>query len=223
MSITLGIVTRGNDISAGLLSFVAEAIFNKEIDDVLLSSSPLSANEGQENLLQAFLKLEARSHILVIDSDVIPPSNTIAELLKVDGDIVVAPVWHYDPVEKDIHVGIHYKNLWVSNRMHVEKKTGIERILAASFSILLIKREAVSRIIEETGSFIGDWDKITDFSPHTHADNIFFRKASMIGLKAYVNWDVKGAVHARRIELSTEVIDKLVTKRLHEMHMGREE
>ncbi len=207
MKINIAIATRGNDIYCQLLHFICKQ-FRKYDCGLITSSYSSSASIAQEYLFNSLTKTDADYHLL-IDSDVCPPEDSLDKLLNCKEDIITAPVWHYDPNTKDIHLNVHYEtkeNLELI-RVYKEKESGIEPIISASFACLLLSRRTLQVFRERKESPVRCSSLIEEkYRNCPDTDNIFFRKCLKLGLQPYVCWDVKNTVHHRYVDLCTKVV-----------------
>jgi len=174
-----------------------------------LQEGHTSAAVGQERILQKLQHLDY-DYVLMVDSDVAPPADALLKLLAVQRDIVVAPVWHFDINTEDIHLNIHYtQELDPENRIYKVKDSGVEKICSSSFAVMLLSREVFKRFREAGESYTTYTPFLPPYFEGRESDNIFFGKAYLLGLDAYVCWDVHDTVHCRAANLSTRIIEKL--------------
>lgn len=214
IGLVIGIPTRGSDISSGLFTFILNIIMQKPSSNlcVLLGESSVSAVLAVGKLWEMLKDiLGTFDYYMQIDSDVVPPLTAIDSMIAKDKDIVVAPIWHYDSISKDIHINIHLDNL--EHRFYGLRSGGCERIYASSLGCVLMKHKVVETFIKSKEDPIGWSSLLGEYTgKHIHNDNIFFAKANKLGLETWVDWDVKNVIHKRGIELSTEVLGKFVQR-----------
>lgn len=220
----IGIPTRGNDISSGLLSFILNTIPHLDIC-ILLGESSVSATLAVEILWKMLVdKLGTFDYYMQIDSDIIPPVGALESMLTKDKDIVVAPIWHYDPLSKDIHINIHLNNL--RERIYGLRTGGCDKIYASSLGCVLMKHKVIETFVKAGENPIKWSPLLGEYTGEDiHNDNVFFAKANKLGLEVWVDWGVKNVVHRRTIELSTEVLDRFISRsqmgRRDESKLGR--
>lgn len=211
--IIIGITSRGNDINHRLARWLFDMAKDKSNDyQVILMQCPLSAQVGEEALLKSLEDIDF-DYAFITDTDVSCENETIGKLLEVDKDIVVGPVWHYDGYTEDIHLNIHktgMENLGMKSRIYYPKKEGVEKIISSSFACLLLSKKVFSIFKEKGLSYVTDNTK-------RHGDNIFFQTVHNLGIDVWVRWDIQTR-HTRLVDLSTEVVEKLVPKVLYGKH-----
>lgn len=213
MNVVIGIATRGCDIHYELVLFLL-----KQKADVLFAKSSASAAFGQNLIFDTFYK-NSYEYLMIIDSDVSPVNGVISKLIEADKDIVTAPVWMYDPFTNDIHLNVHL-TLNKSDRVYTLGK-GLQRIYYSSFSCILIKRKVIEEFVTRGEPFVFS-NTVKSEGDKLFSDNIFFDKARSFGFKAFVNWDVKGTVHHRSVDLSSAVLEQYMRKRYLEVELEAE-
>ncbi len=206
-NLAFGIATRGHDISADLLLFLTGCPF-----PIIMSKCNYSAAIAQEQVFQG--ALENNNDLLFLDSDVTPTKDIIQKLINANKDIVVAPVYHYDSGNKEIHVDA----TTTGERNYEMKYSGLERIIGSSFSCMLIKHSALKKFKDANEAFTNtnlNIDNIhpivlkDDFRTIITSDGVFFSKCRGLGIEVYVCWDAQGCIHTKPIDLCTETIKKL--------------
>ncbi|MEI8350066.1 MAG: hypothetical protein WCI77_07920 [Candidatus Omnitrophota bacterium] len=206
MRIAIAIATRGNDIYAKLLHFCCEAV-KKYNCDIVTSEAGFSAEQAQTNLFHYILSCDF-DYVLLIDSDVAVPFDTLDKLLACKTDIVSAPVLHYDPMTNDIHwnISLEMINPTEFKRLYERKDSGVEELMSSSFACLLLSKK-VFQIFKDAGESFFTWSPLVDERwNRRNSDNIFFLKAKALGLRSFVCWEIKGAVHNRTIKLTDQLI-----------------
>lgn len=205
-SIVIGIPTRGDDLHWGLAMFLINQAKRVDIKvGFVMCVCPISARRAQEGNLKEMWNTDA-DYYMTLDTDIVPPEDAIDKMMACDKDVVVAPVWHFDPPSKEIHLNIHYKDL--KYRSYLPKQGGMEKIAYASFGCVLMKKSVRDRF-QGAGENPIRWSPLLgeqDPMNNMENDNIFFGKCIKLGVEAYVCWDVRGLVHNRRIAMSNEVL-----------------
>jgi len=215
--LVIGIPSRGDDINTGLMQFILKTITTSPYHvTIATSKSNVSAVESVNFLWEMIKKkLGNFDYYMQIDTDVVPPDNALASMIALDKDIVVAPIWHYDEVTRDIHINIHPSNL--RERCYTIKTAGSNKIYASSLGCILMKHKVIETFVKANehpimwSALLGEYKGVDG-----HNDNIFFAKAAKLGLEAWVDWSLTGVKHYKRIELSTEVLNHFVEV-LHKM------
>jgi len=208
MRIAIAIATRGNDIYAKLLHFCCESV-KKYQCEIITSESGFSAEQAQTNLFN-YITDSGPDYVLLIDSDVAVPYDTLEKLLACKTDIVSAPVWHYCPESNDIHLNIHYDMLPGGKdfkRVYETKPSGVEEVISTSFACLLLSKN-VFEVFHKAGESFFTWSPLIDDNWNKRvSDNIFCLKARKLGFRIFTCWEVKGAIHNRAVK----VCDQLIT------------
>ncbi len=208
----VGIPTRGNDISSGLFRFIIDTIAQKNdiAMKVMIGQSSVAAAFAVDKLWEMMAtQIDEFDYYMQIDSDVVPPVGTIESMVNKDKDIVVAPVWHYDSISKDIHLNIHPRHL--RERQYKIRLSGCEKIYSSSLGLIIMKQKVARQFIETRESPIHWTPMLGDYTGiDIHNDNVFFAKAAKLGFETWVDWDVFNVIHQRGIELSTEVLSKFL-------------
>mgnify|MGYP001192829112 CR=1 FL=1 len=209
--VMFAIPTRGNDIywQLAVYLFQQSKIF-KEIG-LLFGLSGWQA--ASQHLFNSASVVDA-DFFQFLDSDIGPHHETTLQLMSHDLDMVTAPVWHYSPVDNDIHLNVHRKT--TSGRVHTPG-TGLEPIASSSLACLLVKRRVFDVFLEAGESFCS-WSPLIDKElDSTPTDVIFFAKAKKLGLQLWVDWDVTFPVHHKYVGLCQDSIEKFVFNRRKEL------
>lgn len=210
--VIVGIPTRGDDIGCGLMRFLLTTISEKNdlAINVIIGQSGVSAALAVDKVWEMLAsQLGSFDYYLQIDTDIVPPKGAIESMIAKDKDIVVAPIWHYDNISKDIHLNIHPQHL--RQRQYKIRVSGCEKIYSSSLGFVLMKHKVVEGFIKTKESPI-HWSPLLGgyTGEDVHNDNVFFAKAAKLGYEVWVDWDVQGVIHNRKIELSTEVLGRFV-------------
>jgi hypothetical protein len=210
--VIIGLPTRGADIHPELMMWILNTRMLHQEYNVAYARCGASAIMGVKELLNVVtpkMLNEEYTHYLQLDTDILPPLNALDIMLAKDKDIVCAPIWHYDDITKEIHINVHYKG--DKYRRHLLGHHGIEEIDASSFGFTLISKHVFQVFNEAKEDFITMSPLIKEEETRgVHNDCIFFAKIHKLGLKAYVDWDVKDIIHARKIDLCSEVLNKFI-------------
>jgi hypothetical protein len=207
--ITIGIATRGKDIYYKTITWLLEYSMYPEQIQVYIQPSPYSAAYGQENLFKETAKNNS-THLLVIDADVEPPRGCVEKLYAHNKDVVVAPIWFHDHINRDTHLNISYTGgIDLDARVRTPKESGLEEIKAAAFGVMMVSRRVIDEFMRRGESFT-EWSQLIDpVYKKAFSDNVFFAKLRAFGFKAYVDWDCKGSVHHTNVPLCDETINKI--------------
>ena len=207
------IPTRGNDLYWRLVVYLLEqkAAFSK----MSLGFAINGWQASTEDLFQHIISSDAE-YIQWIDADIGPASGTTQQLVERDVDIITAPVWMYDPKTNDIHLNV-LSDFKRESRMYRPKRSGIEQVAQCSFSMLLISRNVIDAFRRAGESFC-------KWSPFIHKswqvmppDVIFCRKAQKLGLKIFVDWEVKPAEHHKYVSLSENTVEQFFVNRIKDI------
>jgi len=215
----IAIPTRGHDISA---TFLARLLDWSKAFEILLSMNRFSIAAAQETIFKT--AHERNENVIAIDSDVTPAQNLLPNILqRKEEDIVCCPIYHYDPIGQDIHLDVCplkvlkdlESGLYKEIRLYKPRNEGLERIYISSFSCMYVRWEALDTFVRAGESFT-QWSSFLPESLNGRpSDNIFFAKASKLGLKAYVDWDLQGGTHSKIVDLSEGVLSSFIEKRLN--------
>lgn len=213
--ILIAITTRGTDLNIGLVLWLLK--LNATYPEITLGffQGRLCAYQSQFELHRYMLTKEARkyTHVLMIDSDVIPHPYILELLYNAKKDICCAPVWHGDHLSQlgwNIHLNIHPKNTW-ERLLDKEGKKGLEKIDHCSMASTLVKAKIFRAFIDEP------LYSSKNMAPHMHmapSDVIFTNRIKKKGFEIWVNWDVKGTVHLQKIGLCDALIKQLKTVKI---------
>lgn len=209
--VLIGIPVRGTTMERRLLPFIRHQEKSSNYA-FIMHQCPYSAAGAQEAIFNRALDNNV-DYLLMVDNDVIPPVDVLERMLARKKDILVIPVWHFDQLDKTIHLNIS-TNFEVpaalAFRIYAERQ-GLERISTSSFACILISKEVMHRFRKENETFV-TWTTMLDKELlGKPSDNLFFEKARKFGFDAFVDWDIRGSIHARQIDLSTEVLAKFAT------------
>lgn len=205
IKLLIGMATRGSDLHHKMIATLLSLMDQTDRSaSVVFSVSPHSAIEGQEALFNTAVEAKEYTHLLLMDTDVIPAGNVLEELWKMDVDIAAAPVWHFLPQKMHVHLDIQtVKN---GERFMYKVGEGIEDILGASFGCLLIKME-VLREFKKRGQKFCYWSSMINKKYKGHpSDSIFFAKCRKMGVKMQTNWGLQ-TEHYKRVPLSNLMIN----------------
>jgi len=216
MKIGVGIVSRGTDFSAGLL----ESLFKMGRDynyDLVIERSVGSGDLGAVNLFEKFVKSDY-DYTFITDTDVHCEPGVVDKLLEVGEDIVVGPVWHYDPSTRDVHLNVHlfpfdtkvdhHRKL----RAYHQVEKGIAQVYSSSFACLLMSRKFLNAVVNG-----GEW--LFNDGTFRHVDNIMYQKVGEMGFKVWLRWDIE-TTHSRKVDLSTQVLTDLVDNSIRSKYFG---
>lgn len=217
--VLIGIPTRGCDIFHGLVAFLLRQQDKKNPRvDVVFSRCGTSANHAEESLFQELARTDY-DYLMMIDSDVAPPLGTLEILMADDKDIIGAPVWHFDASDKDIHLGVHIIND-NARRLYFMRK-GVQQVHYTSYSCMLVKKKVAMGFHKAKEEFVYMSKLIPKWNTKQNTDSIFFAKARKLGFEVWVDWDIKGIVHRRPIDLSDPVLEKFVSKRFVDLELAK--
>ena len=204
IKIIIVIASRGADIDYRLaLNLARWCRDDKRVVDIVIQRNPFSAQEGQEAMLKD-LEDKEFDYALVLDTDVWVELDAIDKLVDAGKDVCVAPVWHYNWVEKDIQLNVHYES--ILKRLYCAKTKGIEKIRSSSFACMMLSRKVFDAFKNAGESYTTGGDPMDQVS-----DNVFYTKLHRLGLEAWVRWDIKTS-HYPRVELCDETIDHIIVR-----------
>jgi len=214
--VLIGIATRGCDMYYKLAGW----LLNQQLKDgiqleVVFAQSNASASYSQNLLFKKAVE-GTWDYLLMLDSDICPPVDAVERMIAADKDMVKAPVWHFCPHLREIHIDITKVGDKSRRTMCDAPTQGLERILTTSFSCLLIKRFVLE-------GFVAMGEDFTTWSPMLpenrnglQSDVIFFAKAKELGHELWVDWSIKDTIHYKHVELSNHSLDKYFVNRLME-------
>lgn len=206
--LTISLATRGNDIYYGTMLFMLEAMMSHPVVKIVVASG-FSAIKGQEMCFGVAVQ-DNSDWFYLIDADVMPVANTIEKLMARNLPIVVSPVPMYLPEETDIHWNACDDPMLQDRKVLLG--TGLQEIVASSFASILIRCDVLQEF-KRRGEGFTHWSAmLPEWCRGLHSDSIFFLKARRMGFNAYIDWDIKPAVHHRYVALSSELIEKTVER-----------
>jgi len=218
LKVAIGIPTRGADLWYKTMLYAMKEFARADMEVIVVfSESNVSARNAQDRLFKGIAYHDNNfDYALFLDGDVCVPEDTLDRLIARGKDIMVAPVWHYDHINHDIHLGVHYTASF--ERIYAPRE-GIERIFGASFSCVLVSKKVLNafRLMDESAV---KWSPLLPLEHNRDAnDNIFFRKCFRLGFETWVDWDIKTASHFRRVELCTTTVERISV--LHEREVEK--
>jgi hypothetical protein len=209
MRITIAIASRGCDIYCKLVDWLvcyAQEPPKGWVINTYVVMSPYSAACGQEKLFQKAVE-DCSDYLFIVDADVCPPKGCL-EKMVVDGkDIVIAPVWHYDMTQYDIHLGVN-KDLKLRERLY-NVGSGVEEIVGGGFGAMLVSKGVLDEFVRRGESFVHHSSMLSDGQSTFLSDNVFFFKAGKMGFKTWVDWDISPVSHYRYVELCDKTVGRL--------------
>jgi hypothetical protein len=212
MSLLVGACTRGADIHYKTYEFMAYTVFSNPGAQMAMVHSPYAAADGQEKLFNLFAESK-HDYLLVMDCDVVPPSDAAKRMMAHDKQIVLAPVWYYDDDSNTIAYGAYHK--WAENKkeekaekQRVPKTTGLEKVVSGGFGCMLVRKDVVKKFTDAKASFV-KWDKMLGGHMQERAsDNIFWAKCTILNIEAYIDWSIE-TTHYRSVGLSNKLVNDL--------------
>lgn len=214
--VLIGIATRGCDMYYKLAGWLLNQQHKEGLQlEVLFAQSNSSASYSQNLLFKAVAEGDW-DYLLMLDSDICPPDDAIERMLEADKDMVKAPVWHFSPHTREIHVDITKANDTVVRRVCDTPAKGLEKIVTTSFSCLLIKKEVLKGYMDKGEDFT-TWSSILpEAFKDIQSDTIFFAKARVLGYEIWVDWSITDTIHYKYVELSNHSLDKYFVNRIKE-------
>lgn len=209
LKILIGIPMKGTTMERRLLPLLMHLRGRGMDVDLMLHQCSYSAAGAQEAIFKSALE-KGVDYLLMIDNDVIPPIDALERMLVHKKDVLVIPVWHFEDSTGDIHLNIIQNFEEIDTRAHrmYFEGHGLERVSTSSFACILISKKVLQRFNVENESLVTWTPLLGKECLDKPSDNIFFRKALKFGFESYVDWDIKGAIHARQIDLSTKVLER---------------
>ena len=148
-------------------------------------------DNARNEIVQEFLKSDC-THLLFVDSDTVPPQETITKLLAADKDIIsgLTPIIEYDDTWKHSDSNGFYKKWNVVNEkdQHASPHQGVIPIKGAGSSCILIKRAVFEKLKAPWYRFVYNDDS---GKPVVVGEDIYFViKAIGAGFKPFADTDV---------------------------------
>ena len=204
--ILIGIATRGGDIYPKVIQFLF-TLYGKENYTVCIQPSPMNVAEGQSKLFTLAYANNV-DYLILMDSDIVPPIDAIERLIATGKDIVTAPIWFTHDNKFALNIS-YQEDLNTVGLVYKEKTSGVEKIAHSSFGCICISRKVLAKFKEANEHPIL-WSPLLDekYLP-CYTDAIFHAKARKLGFQAWIDWDIKGSIHYKLCELSSEAITKM--------------
>lgn len=150
-----------------------------------LGVSPV--DNARNEIVQEFLKGDC-THLFWIDSDTIPPMETLLTLLSHEKDIVsaITPIIEHDESRKDSDSNGFYKkwNCVGLDNAFVKPHTGLVPVLGAGGSCILVKRAVYEKMPSPWYRFAYNGDQCDG------EDISFIVKARALGFEAFADTDL---------------------------------
>lgn len=118
-------------------------------------------DNARNEIVREFFKSDC-THLLFIDSDTIPPQNTIIQLLAWDKEVVsiLTPIIEHDEKRKNDSNGFYRKmNAVGFDDKPIEEKRGLVKVKLVGSSCILIKRSVFDKVKEPVYRFVFEDDK----------------------------------------------------------------
>lgn len=112
---------------------------------VIYGLGPLSVEDARTKIVSKFLAQPDFTHLLFIDSDVVPPYNVIEHLYKHDLDVVAGNYPLY--IKKQIHSAAFD----LEDGKYVPcsvNETGVKEVAAIGLGCVLLKREVIEKAVQ---------------------------------------------------------------------------
>lgn len=157
--ILIGIPTMGSVhtfLMVTIMKWVVGAKENGYYISLYPTMSVQPVDNARNEIVDEFLKSDC-THLLFIDSDTIPPEDTIVKMLKVDADIVsgITPIIELDEMRINESSGFYKRsNVIGIDGKSVQVDTGIVDVKTAGGSCLLIKRAVIEKLTKPIFRFI---------------------------------------------------------------------
>lgn len=176
-------------LASRLVNIAANRNYDK-LFNFTMNVSPV--DRAREDLVATFLKTDC-THLLMIDSDTIPPEDGVEKLLELDKPVAtgITPILHFDKGQTHISIKDNYYSKYNCVGLdgeNLKADTGIHEVLGAGGSFLLIKREVLEKMTSP--HFRNVWEDDTG-APHFISEDVFFiTKARKEGFKSYADSSV---------------------------------
>ena len=151
------------------------------------------------------------THLLLVDSDVVPEQDTLQKLLSRDKPIVIAPVWFAD--DDAVFYGAYHK--WSSSKEEEQNEKrmvpctkGLERIVSGGFGCMLVCKDVANTFTKSQESFVQWSPLLPKHMKERASDNIFWAKCTNLGIEAYIDWSIE-TTHYRVVGLSNNLVNNL--------------
>lgn len=139
---------------------------------------PIAHNRNQ--IAKNFLETDS-THLIMIDSDVVPPVN-IFDLVGLNKDIIAAPCpqWH----ENDIYWVVMDEVEGGFKAIPPERRNGLQKVDAVGTGCIVIKREVLEQV---KAPFMRYWNE--DGLAEIGLDFYFCKKARELGFDVWAHFD----------------------------------
>jgi len=212
MRITISIASRGCDIYCKLVDWIVSYVQVRPHEwdmRIFVHMSPYSAASGQEQLFRKAIENES-DYLFIVDADVCPPKDCLEKMIARDKDIIIAPVWHYDMTQNDIHLGVN-KDPELRKRLY-KNGEGIEQIIGGGFGAMLVRKNVLDEFVKRNETFVTHSAMLSNGQSEFLSDNVFFSKAAIMGFKTWCDWDCSPVSHYRYVELCNATVDNLISR-----------
>lgn len=153
---------------------------------VVYGLGPLSVEDARTKVVSTFLAQPEFTHLLFIDSDVVPPYNVIEKLYNHNLDIVSGNYPIY--VHKQIHAaafGLENKEYFPYS-VHTE---GLHEVEAVGLGCVLIKKEVLQETVKQACFQMRYGMKNGKFQMLDSEDITFSKVARALGFKIHCDFD----------------------------------
>lgn len=180
--VMLGLPTMGNvhtHLMLVILSWIGQAASGKYNLTLYPTVAVQPVDNARNEIVRTFLQGNS-THLLFIDSDTVPPVDTIDRLLAMDVPIATAitPIIDYSEERKEFY---RKWNVVDMNDQHVEPNMGIVQAKGAGSSCILIRREVFEKLDAPWYRFFYQGENIMS------EDIYFTAKANSAGFKTYAD------------------------------------
>lgn len=163
---------------------------NQEDLAVMIMFETFSApiDHARNMIVKRFLNTNC-THLMMIDDDIVPPANTLKQLLHHDKDIIAAvcPLIGPDKKHKLVTKYNAYAYLADGTLMNLKDAKGLLPVDAIGTGCCLIKREVLENV---KPAFMTQYNKETGIK-YRGEDIHFCKEASNLGVEIYADFNLK--------------------------------
>jgi hypothetical protein len=153
---------------------------------VIYGLGPLSVEDARTKVVSTFLAQPEFTHLLFVDSDVVPPFNVIENLYKHNLDVVAGNYPLY--IKKQIHSAA-FKLVDGKFAPYSVRETGLKEVAAIGLGCVLIKKEVMQEAVKYACFQMKYGMKDGKFDMLDSEDITFSKVVQKCGFKIHCDFD----------------------------------